>query len=534
MRPGCELDRSLVLGQSQMGRVLAWWQRLSITWLDYGAIGMIGLLGILRLPEPLWGDQALFLLAGKAIQSGAMLYRDFWDVKQPGIYGVFTLAGAAFGFDEIGAHLFDGLWMLTLAIGLRVTLAQAFSRPWIGQILPWMTVGTYFAMIDARQQMQVESLVGLPLYFVVWCCLQATRQPDRQFRWLTLAGIMGGIVLLFKLIYLPLLVAFWFIYLLHRVIRQKEPIFGVIWRSFWPLCLGVMLPIVPVVIYWGVTGTLDIAVYTMIQHPPKMVQFLLKKPIQALADAIGWSRRKFFPLLVLSGFGIVYSGRRWQGLKGNLLTVYMLAWLGLGFGMILAQSQSWWNYHFLLFLVPLSVLAAQGVDYLLQQRQRWQRLVVAGCLGWLVVANLMTVGWVTALKLRSGFDFSFEGRQRYHALVSSRYQSAIAETQFLKEPGSLPGDVYVIGEPIFYLLADRAQAVPLIGWISEMLLPEQWTELQAQLTAAQPPYVFVAADHLSNVSPRFMQFLTGMYKPLRQSDAGVWYQLDKLVDRGSK
>ncbi len=488
--------------------------------LDYWAIAIIGILGIMRLPEPLFADQAIFLVAGKAIQSGAILYRDFWDVKPPGIFGIFTLAGTLFGFNEIGVHLFDLLWMLGLACGLRLTLARTFSRVWIAQIVPWMTVGTYFAVIGPAQQMQVESLVGLPLYFAVWFNIQAAQQPDRRSRWLMLSGIMGGIVLLFKLIFLPILIAFWSIYLFHIIRHRHQKLLPALWQTTWPLALGIMLPIVPVVLYWLATGTLNEAVYTMIQHPPKMVQQLPKKPIKGLITAMAWAVRKFFPLIVLSGLAIGYSRRRL-----DLLTTQMIAWLGLGFAMIVAQSQSWWQYHFLLFLVPISILAATGIDRLLESPQRWRRTMVTAGLAWLVVINLVAIGWTGGLMVQSGFNLTPAGQQRYQSLSYSRYGVALEETAFLKQPGSLPGNIYVIGEPIFYLLADRAQAVPLLGCVPEILLTEQWTALMSQLTAAKPPYIFVASDFADPIPDRFMQFLPQMYQQIRQSDAGKWFQL---------
>ena len=40
----------------------------------------------IHLPYPFAGDQALFLLGAAALDRGEVLYVDFWDIKQPGIY----------------------------------------------------------------------------------------------------------------------------------------------------------------------------------------------------------------------------------------------------------------------------------------------------------------------------------------------------------------------------------------------------------------------------------------------------------------
>jgi hypothetical protein len=491
--------------------------------LDYIAFGTVLLLGIMRLPEPLWGDQALFLVGGEAIHAGALLYRDFWDLKPPGIYGLYTLAGSLFGFHEVGMHLMDLLWMLGLALGLRVTLGNRFSTPWVAKLLPWIAVGTYFAIIDPRQQMQVESLVGLPLYFTAWFLTKAGQLPfrERGYRWryLVLAGVTGGIVLLMKLIYLPLLLAFWTIYLLHGVLKRGEKLWLSLGDSFGFLLLGVMLPITPVLLYWLVTGTLDDAFYTMFQHPPKMLKELPHIEPVRFWKAFAWFCRNFTPMLVLAGVAIVYSFRRL-----DLLMMQMSVWLGLGLLMVFAQSQSWWTYHFVLFLVPVAVLGGLGMDCLWRSRQSFRRGFVIAALLYMVALNLLGFAQMTLSMVRSQFDFTATGLARYHRLVSPVYAEATAETAFLKQPNSLPGKVYFIGDPVFYLVSDRAQAVPLVGWIPEILLREQWVELVAQIQRAKPAYLFVDAYDQSYVPESFMRSLMSDYRVLRRSQVGTWYE----------
>jgi hypothetical protein len=500
--------------------------------LDYIAFGLVLLLGIMRLPEPLWGDQALFLVGGEAIHSGALLYRDFWDLKPPGIYGLYTLAGSWFGFHEVGMHLMDLLWMLGLAVGLRLTLRDRFSTPWVARLLPWIAVGTYFAIIDPRQQMQVESLVGLPLYFTAWFLTRAGQIPFRQrgdrWRYLVLAGVMGGLVLLLKLIYLPLLLAFWAVYLLHGLWHRGEKLWPALRYSFGFLLLGVMLPLTPVLLYWLATGTLGDALYTMFQHPPKMLKELPHTPIKRLWKALSWFFRNFTPMLILSGVAIVYSLKRL-----DLLMTQMVVWLGLGVLMVCAQSQSWWTYHFALLLVPLAVLAALGIDRLWLSRQSFCQGLAMACLLYLVALNALGAVQMTDSMVRSQFDFTARGLERYHRLVSPVYAEAEAETAFLKLPTSLPGKVYFIGDPVFYLVSDRAQAVPLVGWIPEVLLPEQWVELVAQIHRAKPPYLYLDAQDQSYVPESFVRSLSPDYQVLR-SKLGTWYELvgGEVAQRG--
>ena len=68
--------------------------------LDFLALGAVVIAGLVNLAYPFAGDQALFTLGGRALAEGAVLYRDFWELKQPGILYFYFLAGQMFGFTE--------------------------------------------------------------------------------------------------------------------------------------------------------------------------------------------------------------------------------------------------------------------------------------------------------------------------------------------------------------------------------------------------------------------------------------------------
>ena len=56
--------------------------------------------------------------------SGHVYFRDFWDLKPPGIHLFDLIGGALFGFDEVGIHLFELLRSMTLAGLLVLTVAR--------------------------------------------------------------------------------------------------------------------------------------------------------------------------------------------------------------------------------------------------------------------------------------------------------------------------------------------------------------------------------------------------------------------------
>ena len=494
--------------------------------LRYGEISVIAIvifLALLRVPEPFWVDQVPFMLYAEQFAKGALLYRDFWDIKPPGIYGVYLIAGKLFGFTGVGMHGFDGLWMMGLAAMLRLTLAQYFTRSWIAMLLPWLSAGVYFSVIDPNDQMQVESLIGLPLYALVWCTWQAAQHPQARWRWLFLSGIAGGIILLFKLIFLPLIVGLWLVYLLHALIKQNQPWVSAVVHSVVPVLLGISMPLIPVLLYWVLTGMLGDAFYTMVQHPVIMVKNLPKKPLMTLLKSIlSWFRR-FAPLTVLSVFAIVQLLRT---KKLDYLMIQMIVWLGLGLLTISIQTQSWWRYHFFLLLVPIAVLAAKGLDLALaSQARRWNRGLVAVCLLGLVGFNVLAVGKIGLAMARSGLPFTPETLLAYQTQLAPNYALAEEAVKFVNEPGRKLGPMYVIGDPTLYVLANRTQAIPLLGTISAILLPDQWTLMQTQLKAARPPYLYIANDDVQYIPAEFFEFLKQMYSPAQKTIGGTWYEI---------
>ena len=156
----------------------------------------------------------------RQIADGGVLYRDFWDVKQPGIYFFYVVGGTLFGYSEVALHLFELAYQLAFAVVLCLTLRGVFRRRWIGPLVALLILGTYYATVEPVELGQVESLVGFPLYLTLWCAVQAVggvgaRSSHRvkhtrvRVRWLIASGLAGGVVLLFKLVLAPVVGGIW-------------------------------------------------------------------------------------------------------------------------------------------------------------------------------------------------------------------------------------------------------------------------------------------------------------------------------------
>ena len=92
------------------------------------AMASVVLAAGLCLALPFWGDQALFTVYARQIAQGAVLYRDIFDVKQPGIFLFYLLGGSLFGYTEIGIHLFELLYWLAFSAFAMVALRPVLSK----------------------------------------------------------------------------------------------------------------------------------------------------------------------------------------------------------------------------------------------------------------------------------------------------------------------------------------------------------------------------------------------------------------------
>jgi hypothetical protein len=102
-------------------------------------------------------DQALLAVGAAEMSNGALLYRDFWDVKQPGIYWFYLAAGTLFGFDEVGIHTFELVYMVAFAAVLLISLKGYYKNAAIARLVPLLTIGVYYTVSG-------QQLFGRPLH----------------------------------------------------------------------------------------------------------------------------------------------------------------------------------------------------------------------------------------------------------------------------------------------------------------------------------------------------------------------------------
>ena len=312
--------------------------RRRVSWLDLVVFLCLLCLGAASLPIPFGGDQGLNLLIGQVIAEGGAPYRDVWDLKHPGIFFFFAAGGRLFGFDEFGLHVFELIWMLTLALLVRVAAGPWLEDRTSASLSPLLTVGLYYAIARDLHLTQTESVVGLPLLVSLWCAVEAVRARRRTKSWLFASGVAGGVAMVFKFPYVAIPIAFWLLTIRELRFQRNETL----WRaaSFvapWAIA-GALVPLLGTLIYLLGKGLWPEAYWSFVTHPADAAaQTRDRAPTSVL-------RRPVLDCVVVAcaGPGSFRHGRGAPETRGSDgCGAVRLAYAGIM--LIVMQLISWWD-----------------------------------------------------------------------------------------------------------------------------------------------------------------------------------------------
>lgn len=516
---------------------------------ELAVLAAIALLGVINLPQPFAWDQAMFALGARMMQHGAVLYRDYWDPKQPGLFWFFQLGGALFGFTEVGIHVLEVLVMLAFAAFLLFGLRDAFATRRGPALAALFVVGTYFAACGDWHLTQIEGLVGLPLFAVAWSARAAALAPHRAGRLALIAGFATGITVLLKLLFLPIAMAIAITGLAagRRTEDVRDAAIGAraaggagrfpYRRALAMALVGFALPLLAATAYFAAHHALALAWWTSVIYPASVLAQAHGIRIRILERSLTWFCTQCFPLIVLA----VPGAWGWWRARREALALQMLAWITVGAVVIGIQRWSYWPYQFLLFLVPLGILAAAGLEFLTAgfaplapgARTMERRAVGALTLALLFAAPLATLAAKSVRLARTGFALTPARMRAYQIRESlgNGYGRILDDVAFLRESSSFPGPIWVLGNPLYYWLSGREQAIPRNGasFIEGFTL-EEWQRVTRDLDRARPGYIFIGRDYGDIVrgegerSAPFFALLSRSYRPLLEQRAGAWYQ----------
>jgi hypothetical protein len=537
-------------------RAGAWWPLLGLSLLATAS------LGALLLPHPFHGDQALFLYGARVLDRGGVLYRDFWDNKQPGIYWFFLAAGRAFGFDEVGVHLFELLYMLAFAAVLAMVMRRLLDHWWLALAVPVATVGTYYAIAGTWHLTQLEILVGFPLFLTLWWSTRLSGSRQARRRALFASGLAAGVVACFKLVLSPLPALFWVLAAARVWAPNRRAVPGsrrmvlaeIVRDTFLPALLGTAVVLAGVALWFWWRGALHELLWTWFVYPILASREVPAAPATRVVSSLTWSATRFgvwLPLALIPSASLAFGRRHRddrpaQELLRDRLVVGLYVWLLGDVAVILAQKFSLWAYHFLLLLPPITLLAVRGIDILTTAvaneteshdatrvgapHARWRTPHTSGVAAAFLLLVCAMGGplrrwyWTLQGAHECGWTLG-SGRLAYQRCMSADYARIWPETALLRDPRARPGAIYVFGNPLYLRLSGRSLAIPTHGWAWEVFLESQWRPLAARLQAAAPAYVVVEKGYERYISahPVVRRWLARRYAPCARGPRSTWY-----------
>ncbi len=540
------------------------------------ALCVVVLAGGLCLAWPFWGDQALFTIYSREMTKGAVLYRDLFDVKQPGIFLFYAAGGLLFGFTEIGIHLFELVYWLVFSVVALVILRPYFSSPRAPPLVPVFTIAVYYFGAGLLDIGQVEILVAFPILLAWWLIDQADPRTSRGLRRYAAAGLTAAAVVLLKHLYLLIVLAF--LGYAARRFRREGVSIPDLGRALGVFLMSLTGPLILVALYFAYYGQLERIWWAYFEMSPA-AQLMTPRHFEYLKVGM----RKFMiahaPILILAILGSAHVLRERCGPQRDL-GMGMLLW-GLVGAFAFIGLQGWPEYKWTLFTVPLGIVGVLGLEVLVARGwtarplglaagaalgiasftagasapEVQTRLLVSVLIGGgaAIAAELLTarpsacrralhvcfatlavslglaaIEPVNKVHMLSDHDFALtaDARTRLMWMVNPAYLSADRDLAVLARGAVLPGPFYVFGDPILLLRSSRQQAVPILGWGPEFLDNKAWQLLDSDLRAALPPYIIVddyIESFIRNRCPAIMEFIASRYEIAFVGASGTWY-----------
>ena len=101
------------------------------------------------------GDQTVFEVGARRLSDGGVYYRDFWDIKQPGIYWFFQ-AWLSLGVGVVGPRLLEIAGVLAGGVVLWRLTAGWDLHPHVRVVAPALVLGSYVLLSHRAGVTQIE------------------------------------------------------------------------------------------------------------------------------------------------------------------------------------------------------------------------------------------------------------------------------------------------------------------------------------------------------------------------------------------
>lgn len=479
-------------------------------------------IGSIHLPMPFWGDQAFYLLGAKEMNEGLVLYRDYWDIKQPGIFFFYLIGGKLFGFTEVGIHLLELIYWLLFSITLIHFLLKfrIFKNELFAYFSPLIIVGSYYSFTSPAMFTQVEALVIFPLLLVIKFNFEYSRS-NKSF-WLILSGVSAGLVIFFKLMFFPLLLVFWFFLFAESI--KKRVNYVKLSLDFILIPTGIIIFCIPFLLYCYKNDILQLCFDTFIKYPPLILKYGKNQSLERLLESLRIISLRQLLILPFTFISLFF-------LRKNSFVIYLWAWLIVGFILILLQRTSWYTSHFQLLYFPVILLALFSIQELSIRLSSYRPSLNYKYItyGFLIFINLFGFIFLSRKVFQLWkYDFAITSEdKKNYALAFKDNAKAISIAEALEKYNIADCPVFVVNDPLVYYYTDRLQATAQSGWNMQLFVPGQVQILKNELMVNKPCLIYINRAFNSFFKTEALEignWINSHYNILHSDNNGAWYQ----------
>jgi len=285
-----------------------------------------------------------------------------------------------------------------------------------------------------------------------------------------------------------------------------------------PALIGFLFCLILFLIYIINNDIFHEVIYTYFILPPKIIMELpaVKDFSVFLTNGFVFLK-KSLPLILLAVSGIFLHSE-----KQRSLVFQLILWLVLAAIVIGIQRTSYWPYQFQLLIFPLGILCLIGIDKLLTKYSN-SRMILA----FVLIIIFIPFAKIILKKTYSFYKYNpinIETRLGYKNLYQYNYLQIKNDVKFLVTENKISG-IYICGDPLYYYLANKTQAVSLNGWCLELYLDGQYIELIKELKNKAPEFIYISSEYydLLGTSAKILQtFFNNNYTMYKQNVNGYW------------
>ncbi|MCU0512089.1 MAG: glycosyltransferase family 39 protein [Anaerolineae bacterium] len=462
------------------------------------ALALLALVLLAALPVltyPLWRDHGMYANIARSILAGGTPYLDMWDIKPPPIYYIFAAGISLFGSSTAAIRAIDFVLLPAGALGLYWLGGRLINRR--AGALALLLYGVFYFTETYASLTQSDSLVTVPLILAAVCAVRAGDAPRRAWVWALLCGALCGVILWFKHYYAFFVVA---LVLFHGWQRWRGGPRAALLPEGLAFAAGGLLVGGGLLAYFVARGMwAEMLLVAQGTAAYNAQGYDLSAFVASMHNYLGFRWRHWGVLLLLAA--LCLAPLRLATPPQPRRRALLLLWISAGLAFVVIQAKGF-DTHWLPLLPALCLLAAEGLERLLQRLSAWRpsplplALATAGLL--LIVLHST---WLRAFDYLTGRESRVQYYARFDEGGDVRPEQSLQMVDWL-QPRLAPGDtLYIWGfrPEVLYMggwrPATRFQAqFPLVApWY-----PPDWRQQNVDvLWAAMPRYVLVLeADYM--------------------------------------